>query len=297
MRFTLPKLFFAVTMAALACAGLTMRSRGWAETIVTLSVVMFAIVGLTAIASAGRLRVFRVAFALIGGGYMLVVMCSLLSPLRDSLLTTRALVMTAKGLKVPTTPAFMPILQRPSLTSSSYLPATPTTVPPTAASATPVAPSIRTVYETSTAPNGTPITTARVINVTSPPQPTIASGSSSSGTGSSTSSAIYSYITSTPMIYDPMDSILDPNSQGFNYDIPAVSFLVIGHCVWAWLLALAGGWFAAYLVFKAAASELKAWTGPFAAGLHGIKSPGRRDMVDHLSKNVVSRRRIAARTF
>ena len=27
MRFTLPKLFFAVTMAALACAGLTMRAR------------------------------------------------------------------------------------------------------------------------------------------------------------------------------------------------------------------------------------------------------------------------------
>ena len=86
---------------------------------------MFAAVGLMAIASAGRLRVFRAAFALIGGGYMLVVMCSLFSPLRDSLLTSRVLVMAANGLQVPTTPAFVPTMQPPLLTSSPYLPATP----------------------------------------------------------------------------------------------------------------------------------------------------------------------------
>ena len=41
---------------------------------------------------------------------------------------------------------------------------------------------------------------------------------------SSIPTTIYSYVTATPFAYDPLDSILSPNSQSFNYAIPAGHF-------------------------------------------------------------------------
>jgi hypothetical protein len=102
MRFTLPKLFLVVTLAALACAGLTLRTRLWAESIFTGTVVLFLVTGLLAVGRSGRVRVSSLAFAFFGGGYLLLVMCSEFSPVRDLLLTNRALVFVGEAMQIST---------------------------------------------------------------------------------------------------------------------------------------------------------------------------------------------------
>jgi hypothetical protein len=52
----------------------------------------------------------RLAFALTGSGYLLLVTCTIFAPLRDSLLTSRALNLAARALNVPTSV----ILRNPS---------------------------------------------------------------------------------------------------------------------------------------------------------------------------------------
>ncbi len=59
MRFTLPKLFFVVTLAALACSGLTLRTRFWVELIFSITVLLFLVTGLLAVGRSGRARVRR----------------------------------------------------------------------------------------------------------------------------------------------------------------------------------------------------------------------------------------------
>ena len=68
-------------------AGLTLRTRFWVESIFTGTVLLFLVTGLLAFGRSGRARVSSLAFALFGGGYLLLVMCSVFSPIRDLLLT------------------------------------------------------------------------------------------------------------------------------------------------------------------------------------------------------------------
>jgi hypothetical protein len=73
MRFSLSKLFLAVAMAALACAGMLSPTRLWATSITSLTIAVFAVTAIRAIGLHGRERVFAITFALIGSGYLLLV--------------------------------------------------------------------------------------------------------------------------------------------------------------------------------------------------------------------------------
>ncbi len=192
MRFTLPKLFLVVTLAALACAGLTLRTRFWAELILSLSVLLFLVTGLLAVGRSGRARVSSLAFALVGGGYLLVVSCNTFIPIRDLLLTNRALVLAGRTLHV------------------------------------------------------------------SADEPLVGGGFGGGGggfqvadsaSGSTANKGFGGTASIVPVIqgYD-YEYAWDNYSFAFgmpiaNPKIPAAAFLIIGHCVWSWLLALLAGWF------------------------------------------------------
>ena len=90
MRFTLCKLFLGVTLAALASAGMTLHIRLWAEAIVSFSILLYIAVAILAFRIGGQARAFRIAFAAVGGGYLLLVLCNTFTPIRDLLVTNRA---------------------------------------------------------------------------------------------------------------------------------------------------------------------------------------------------------------
>jgi hypothetical protein len=92
VRFTLCKLFLAVTMAGLACAAATFSTRPWASGIFIFTVVLYVVVAIRAIASTGQTRAMSIAFALVGGGYLLLTVCSAFAPIRGLLLTNQAII-------------------------------------------------------------------------------------------------------------------------------------------------------------------------------------------------------------
>ena len=47
--------------------------------------------------------------------------------------------------------------------------------------------------------------------------------------------------------FDEWDAAFGYGTQTPNPQIPAGAFLIIGHCVWSWLLALAAGCFATFV--------------------------------------------------
>ena len=100
MRFTLCKLFLGITMAALASAGMTLHTRLWAEAIVSFSIVLYTAVAILAFRRGGEARAFRIAFAAVGGGYLLLVLCNTFTPIRDLLVTNRALVLAGRALQL-----------------------------------------------------------------------------------------------------------------------------------------------------------------------------------------------------
>ena len=73
MRFTLPKLFLAVMVAAVACAGLFSPTYCWTAAIVSITISLFAITAIHAIGLRGPERVFAITFALAGTAYLLLV--------------------------------------------------------------------------------------------------------------------------------------------------------------------------------------------------------------------------------
>jgi hypothetical protein len=195
MRFTLPKLFLVVTLAALACAGLTLRTRFWAEFIFSLGALLFALTALLAVGRSGRARVSSLAFALVGGGYLLLVSCNAFSPIRDLLLTNRALVLAGRALHVSA------IDYAGVLAGSGH---------------------------------GWSGGAFQVED-------------SSGGSSSNQGLAAFEGGSANAPPFDPEEigwkngfffgaPIADPQ-------IPASAFLIIGHCVWSWLLALFAGWF------------------------------------------------------
>ena len=187
MRFTLCKLFLGVTMAALASAGMTLHTRLWAEAIVSFSILLYIAVAILAFRGSGQARAFRIAFAAVGGGYLLLVMCNTFTPIRDLLITNRVLVLTGQAMEIPTAP------------------------PP---STNPFAPA----FTTTTLPNGTQTVS-----------PIAASTAFTLG-----------------IVSLDWDEVLGFGAQLPDSRSPAGAFLIIGHCVWSWLLALAAGCFAIF---------------------------------------------------
>ena len=131
MRFTLPKLFLAVMLVALACAGMTLRTRWWAESIVSLTVLMFVAVAISAAIQGGRFRAVGLTFSAVGAGYILLSTCSILYPLRSCLLTDRSLILAANSLQVPVQPLPPgPVYGQPTALTS-YIAPSVVNAPPT----------------------------------------------------------------------------------------------------------------------------------------------------------------------
>ena len=118
MRFTLCKLFLGVTMAALASAGMTLHTRLWAEAIVSFSILLYIAVAILAFRRGGQARAFRIAFAAVGGGYLLLVLCNTFTPIRDLLVTNRALVLAGQALHVSTQPTQTGVATPPIYTAT-----------------------------------------------------------------------------------------------------------------------------------------------------------------------------------
>ena len=133
MRFTLCKLFLGVTMAALASAGMTLHTRLWAEAIVSFSILLYIAVAILAFRGSGQARAFRIAFAAVGGGYLLLVMCNTFTPIRELLITNRVLVLTGQAMEIPTAPPPSTNPFAPAFTTTT-LPNGTQTVSPIAAS-------------------------------------------------------------------------------------------------------------------------------------------------------------------
>jgi hypothetical protein len=103
MRFTLPKLFLAVAIVAIACAGTLNHTSGWAIGIFTLTCLLFAVAVIRAIGSRGKKQAFSIAIVVVGFSYLLVAVYSG-SAVRLSLPTNYALALAARQLQIPAVP-------------------------------------------------------------------------------------------------------------------------------------------------------------------------------------------------
>jgi hypothetical protein len=101
MRFTLGKMFLAIAMLALACAGMTNCNRWWAHGIVIVTVLMYVFVTIQAVVSRDRTRAVSTIFALVGGGYLLLSLCPAFHPFSDLILTNRALISIGTRFQLP----------------------------------------------------------------------------------------------------------------------------------------------------------------------------------------------------
>jgi hypothetical protein len=96
MQFSLSKMFVAMLMLGIAFAGMTFCSRWWAHGILIFSALLYLFMAIRAIASQGLIRATSLAFALAGGGYLLLNAFGIFSPMRDMLLTNQALIAVGK---------------------------------------------------------------------------------------------------------------------------------------------------------------------------------------------------------
>ncbi|HEY2882243.1 MAG TPA: hypothetical protein VGJ15_07405 [Pirellulales bacterium] len=202
MRFTLPKLFAAILLVALACGGLMARTRWWADGIVSLTVLLFLAAALLAIAGSGQTRVFRGSFAAIGLCYLLLVTCQEFATLRATLVTSRSLAVVAKAMQIPQ--------QSNSAGSALYYGSNPA------------------------------IGNSGTITLTAP-----ATISAPSGYYGGTSLSASQITIGTPSDYT--DGIIDNAILHPNDSNPLAVFILIGQCVWSWIIALLGAWFCAVM--------------------------------------------------
>jgi hypothetical protein len=72
MRFTLGKMFLAIAMLALACAGMKYGTYWWAGGISTLTLLLFGTAVVRAISESGRSRTVWASAAIIGIAYLVV---------------------------------------------------------------------------------------------------------------------------------------------------------------------------------------------------------------------------------
>jgi hypothetical protein len=86
MQFTLWKLFLAVTMLALACAGLTFHSEGWASGIMSLTFLLYVAAAVRAICLQGRQRAVALSFLLAGVAYLTLVFTNIAPAVRSAMI-------------------------------------------------------------------------------------------------------------------------------------------------------------------------------------------------------------------
>jgi len=127
------------------------------------------------------------------------MLCNTFTPIRDLMITNRALVMAGRAFQVPTQP--LPF---------SYI-------------------------------SGTISNTAYIT-----PAPTGIINFNTAGAGTLMLSGATT-VNTTPQVADEWENFSAFGSQVPSPQIPAGAFLIIGHCVWSWLLALAAGCFAAFV--------------------------------------------------
>jgi hypothetical protein len=87
MQFTLPKLFLAVTLTAIACAGMLSPTHLWTNLIATLTIGMFGLTAIRAIGLRRRERIFAIVFAIAGFGYLLLALSPVTKPVARTLVT------------------------------------------------------------------------------------------------------------------------------------------------------------------------------------------------------------------
>jgi hypothetical protein len=97
MRFTLAKLFLAVALIALACAGMLSPTSLWTAVILSMSALLYVIVAIRAIRLDRRPQIAGLIFSLVGGGYLLLATCSIFPLFSRSLLTNYPLALIARA--------------------------------------------------------------------------------------------------------------------------------------------------------------------------------------------------------
>jgi len=112
MRFSLSNLFLAVTMIAIACAAIVYHNRGWADGIVTLTLLLFAAMLARAISTRGCDQAFAFAFVMVGGAYLFIATSESAPVLRKALPTKYAL---AIGWKLTADPKMVMMPDRDNL--------------------------------------------------------------------------------------------------------------------------------------------------------------------------------------
>src|SRR5262245_8674370 len=150
MRFTLCKMFLAVTLLALASAGMTLRTNWWAISIVSLSVVLYVTLAITTIGLRGQARAFRLAAAPVGAGYLILILSSVFAPLRALLVTDKILVLLASTIHAPPPSIVLPAYGTPYYGPSVSPNLTPAPAPTPAPDTTTPAPA--TAPDNSAAP-------------------------------------------------------------------------------------------------------------------------------------------------
>ena len=95
MRFTLATFLIAVAMLAAACAGMTYRTAAWTSVVISITLALYAIMTIRAIAVRGQSRAFALAFAVVGGGYLFLATTTL-SRIQEFLITNYPLAAAAR---------------------------------------------------------------------------------------------------------------------------------------------------------------------------------------------------------
>jgi hypothetical protein len=232
MRFTLPKLFLVVSLAALACAGMFSPIFGLTCTIVSVTIAMFLLTAIRAIKLAGSDRVFAITFALVGAGYLFVVTSFVTRNLARTLITNYPIAMFAVA--QDRAPRIYPVLP------TTYFPPPAYTGPAysTPAAAQPTIPA-QSTNGSSPASGGGTVTVSPMLPAATSGQVNTFTVTMPNGTQVSSSAPMPVAQTSLPWETIIGAGLSDDDDKG-----PLTRTFLIGHCVWSWLIALLAGWFA-----------------------------------------------------
>ena len=246
IRFSLPTLFMAVSMSALACAAMINRTRWWVFGIIALTILLFIVAAVRAIRCRGRDRAALVAFAVAGSCYLLLTTAIFFAPVRQLFATHRALIALGKAFHFT---LHVPI--NASTTGTALL---------SLSEAEPVH-RIQMAYEQMEIP----ITSNQVLSLDRPIprasvkdkkilQLTMLSPHEIQVAAKKAGVTQCSFWNEEGQIYTVDWIVYGDNWDDeasiiatFNPAIPAGAFLYIGHCVCSWLLALLSGWMVGWL--------------------------------------------------
>jgi hypothetical protein len=270
-------MFVAVTMVALACAGLIYRTSIWASIVVTLTFALYAVVAIRAFGFSGAKRASALSFSFAGIAYLLLATCSLFTGVRELLLTNYPIAFAAQQAAARNPFAFSdspwapyPAYSRPStvFSSSVVLPS-----PATTATFTPIpppygAPSSATTSETTETPDASadsgasnPTILDGSISPAPVQPPAISTTTGTISVSSYTPGATVAYAPAAAFPTASSTALLDGfiASSAMNSSGSALGrFFLVGHCLWSWLIAIFAAWFAGRVYARRELSQAKA---------------------------------------